>query len=87
MEEKLLKWCNENFNFETQKWEYEYIPDEVLDLVLEILKKGWPSYENESECDFVNDFICSEIVWGKIWKITKIWLKYYFEDNIKHLFD
>lgn len=87
MEEMLLKWCYENFNFETQKWYYTHIPDGVLDLVLEILKKWWPNCEREWENDFINDFICSEIVWWKAWMITKIWLKSYFEDETKHLFD
>jgi hypothetical protein len=38
-QEKLLKWCDEHFNFDTQKWEYENIPDEILDCIISVMKE------------------------------------------------
>ena len=45
--EKLLKWCDENFNYDTQEWNLNNIPDEILDCVLEYMKAGYPKYEQE----------------------------------------
>lgn len=84
--EKLLKWCDENFNYDTQEWNLNNIPDEILDCVLDYMKAGYPKYEQEWADDFVADFIC-EIAYSKIWKIAKLWLKELFEDETKHLFD
>ena len=70
-----------------QKWIYEYIPDEILDCVIGIMENGWPRCKKEWACDFINDFICSNIVYWKQWKITKMWLKECFEEDTKHLFD
>lgn len=87
MEKKLLDWMYQNFNFDTQKWEYEYIPDEILDCVINIMKSGWPHCEHEWNEDFINDFICGNIVYGKQWEITRMWLKDCFKENTEHLFD
>jgi hypothetical protein len=38
-QEKLLKWCKENFDFDNQKWIYKDIPDEILDYVISIMKE------------------------------------------------
>ena len=84
--EKLLKWCKENFDFETQKWDFNNISDEILDCVLDYMNAGYPKYEHEWDDDFVIDFIC-EIGHSKIWKITKLLVKESFEEETKHLFD
>ena len=86
-EKKLLDWMYQNFNFDTQKWEYEYIPNEILDCVISIMENNWPHCENEWENDFIEDFICDEIVYWKQWKITKIRLKGLFEEETENLFD
>ena len=86
-QEKLLKWCNENFNFDTQKWEYKYIPDEILDCIIVVLENWWPNFENEFNNDFITDFVYSEIEDGKQWKITKMLLKERFKEETKCLFD
>lgn len=86
-QEKLLKWCNESFNFDTQKREYKEIPNEILDCVIVVMKNWWTNFENEWDNDFVDDFICSEIVYSKYWTITKMFLKNIFYDETKHLFD
>jgi hypothetical protein len=38
-QEKLLKWCKENFDFDNQKWNYDIIPDEILDCIIVALKE------------------------------------------------
>ncbi len=86
-QEKLLDWCNETFNFETQKWECDNIPEDVLDCIIDIMEKWWPHYDNEHQNDFVNDFIYEKIVCWKQAKIAKIWLKEAFEEQTKDLFD
>lgn len=86
-QEKLLKWCEEHFNFDTQKWEYEYIPNEILDCIITVRGKWWPRFENEYNDDFVIDFVYSEIEDGKQWKIIKMLLKERFEEETKDLFD
>lgn len=86
-QEKLLKWCNENFNFDTQKWEYKEIPSEILDYVIVVMKNWWTNFDDEWTNDFIDEFICSEIVSSKYWTITKMWLKSLFNDETKHLFD
>ena len=85
-QEKLLKWCKENFDFDNQKWTYNTIPDEILDCVIEVLKEWWTHLEYEWDDDFVDDFIC-DIINSKYWTITKLWLKWIFNDETKHLFD
>lgn len=86
-QEKLLKWCNENFNFDTQKREYKEIPNEILDCVIVVMKNWWANFENEYDNDFIDDFIQDEIISSKYWTITKMWLKSIFYDETKHLFD
>ena len=86
-EKKLLDWMYQNFNFDTQKWEYEYIPNEILDCVISIMKNDWPHCEYEWDDDFITDFIYGEIVDWKQGKITKMRLKERFEEETKHLFD
>ena len=85
-QEKLLKWCKENFDFDNQKWNYDTIPDEILDCVIAVLKEWWTHLEYEWDDDFVDDFIC-DITNSKYWTITKLWLKWIFNDETKHLFD
>ena len=86
-EKKLLDWMYQNFNFDTQKWEYECIPDEILDCIISIMENDWPHCENEWENDFINDFVYDKIVDWKQGKITKMRLKWYFEEETKDLFD
>ena len=83
---KLLDWCNENYNFETQKWNMDNIPDEILDCVLAYMKEWYPEIEYEWDEDFVTDFIV-RITHSKIWKITRQWLKESFEEELNGLFD
>lgn len=87
MDEKLLKWCNENYDFDAQKWTFESIPEEILDCVEFVMKQWWPQREDDFENDFITDFICSQIVCSKIWKITKLWLKEACKEQIENLFD
>jgi len=84
--EKLLKRCEENFNYDTQKWNFDNITDEILDCVLDYMNAGYPKYENEWCGDFVTDFIF-EITHSKYWKITRLRLKESFEEDTKHLFE
>lgn len=51
------------------------------------MKNNWPHCEHEGNNDFINDFICDKIVYGKQWDITRMWLKECFEEETKHLFD
>jgi hypothetical protein len=51
------------------------------------MKEWWTHFKNEWDNDFVDDFICSEIIYSKYWTITKIFLKNIFYDETKHLFD
>ena len=39
-QQKLLEWCNENYDFEAQKWKSGDIPEEILDYVLTLEKQG-----------------------------------------------
>lgn len=86
-EKKVLDWLEKNFNYDTQKWIYDTIPDEILDCIISIMKNNWPHCEHEGNNDFINDFICDKIVYGKQWDITRMWLKECFEEDTKHLFD
>ena len=86
-EEKLLEWCNKEFDFEAQQWRWNNIPDEILDCVITVLEQWWPHYKNEHENDFVNEFIYDRIVHSKYWKITKMCLKEEIIDEFKSLFD
>lgn len=83
--EKLLKWCEENFDYETQKWDFNNVTDEILDCVLDYMNAGYPKYEQEWADDFVTDFIY-EITHSKIWKITRAWMKKSLEEEIDTLF-
>ena len=86
-EEKLLEWCNEDFNFDTQKWRTCNIPDEILDCVLTVMEQWWPKFDDGCKNDFIDDFIFERIENSKYGKITKLCLKGYFEDMTKGLFD
>lgn len=83
---KLLKRCEDNFNEETQEFTNE-IPEEILDCIIEVIQEWWPDFEDEAYNDFVNDFICSKIIYWKYWKIVRIWLKELFKEETEHLFD
>ena len=85
-QEKLLEWCNENYDFEAQEWKSVDIPEEILDCVLTLEKQGWPKYENGWDADFVIDFIYDKIVRSKYWEITRIWLKESLKEEIDCLF-
>lgn len=83
---KLLKRCEDNFNVETQEFTNE-IPEEILDCIIEVIQWWWPDFEDWCNNDFVNDFICSKIIYWKYWTIVRIWLKELFKEETKHLFD
>ena len=82
---KLLDWCNENYNYETQKWNMDNVPNEILDCVLVYMKAGYPDFEDEWNTDFVTDFIHA-LTQSKIWKITRQWMKESVEEELEGLF-
>lgn len=91
-EKELLNWLEKNYDWKSQKWIYKNIPDEVLDCILNIMKK-----EDDFEClyskmdsgevDFVSKFICEQIIYWKQWEITKFWLKWLFKEQTQDLFE
>ena len=85
--QKLLDFCNENFDFDTQKWTCVDIPDEILDCALIVSREKESLFEHDFEDDFVVDFIYEKIVLSKYWAIIKAWLKESFEDRVDGLFD
>lgn len=92
VEKKLLDWLNANFDFDSQEWIYDTIPDEILDCVLDIMRRedDFESlYEmfDDATPDFITDFIFDQIVNWKQGEITKLWLKRNFEKETESLFD
>lgn len=92
MEKKLAEWVYANFNFDTQKWTYDVIPDDILDCVIDVMRKE-DDFEslhkifNNWTVDFITDFIFDQIVNWKQWEITKLWLKWRFEEETADLFE
>lgn len=91
-EKELLNWLEKNYDWKSQKWIYKNIPDEVLDCILNIMKKEDDfkclySKMDSSEVDFVSKFICEQIIYWKQWEITKLWLKWLFKEQTQDLFE
>ena len=92
MEKKLLERMDANFDFETQKWTYNTIPDDILDCVIDIMRRE-DNFESlykmfdDATPDFITDFIFDQIVNWKQWEITKLWLKRHFEEKTSDLFE